>query len=91
MAKLAKLSSKNQLTLPKEIVDHFPGVSYFEVRDAGAEIVLAPVKTVPAANYEKTQQALEMLRKHFDGMGITENDVEDAVAWARARRRARAK
>lgn len=89
MAKLAKLSSKNQLTLPKEIVDHFPGVSYFEVRDAGAEIVLAPVKTVPVANYEKAQKTLFDLRKHFEERGITEKDVEDAVAWARARRRSK--
>ena len=87
MAKLAKLSSKNQLTLPKEIVDHFPGVSYFEVRDAGSEIVLAPMRTVPAANYARAQQTIEKLQKHFEERGITEKDVQDAVAWAKASRR----
>ena len=33
---LAKLTSKNQLTLPKAVVGQFPGARYFEVRAAGA-------------------------------------------------------
>ena len=41
---LAKLTSKNQLTLPKDIVSAFPGVSYFEVSERSGHIVLSPVR-----------------------------------------------
>jgi hypothetical protein len=34
-ARLAKKTSKNQLTLPKAIVEHFPDVDYFNVREEG--------------------------------------------------------
>ena len=32
---IAKKTSKNQLTLPKKIVDRFPDVDYFDVRVEG--------------------------------------------------------
>ena len=32
---LAKKTSKNQLTLPKEVADKFPGTDYFDVRVEG--------------------------------------------------------
>ena len=38
---VAKKTSKNQLTLPKAIVDRFPGVSYFDVREEDGRIVLS--------------------------------------------------
>ncbi|HSW29237.1 MAG TPA: AbrB/MazE/SpoVT family DNA-binding domain-containing protein, partial [Longimicrobiales bacterium] len=39
--------SKNQLTLPKAVVDRFPGVGYFAVREEGGRIVLSPVVPEP--------------------------------------------
>ncbi len=42
---LAKLTAKNQLTLPKAIVSHFPGVGYFDVSEESGRIVLAPVSS----------------------------------------------
>ena len=87
MARLSKVSSKNQVTLPKEIMGRYPGISYFEIRDAGAEIVLAPVKTVPADRNGKAQKTLAKVRQHFSERGLTEKEVDDAVAWARARRK----
>jgi hypothetical protein len=35
---LAKVTSKNQITLPKAVVSQFPGVEYFEVRAEGEKI-----------------------------------------------------
>lgn len=45
--KPAEGGSKNQLTLPKAVVDRFPGVGSFAVREEEGRIVLSPV--VPAA------------------------------------------
>ena len=41
---LAKKTSKNQLTLPKEIVKDFPNVEYFDVAVNKSRIVLTPLK-----------------------------------------------
>jgi hypothetical protein len=41
---LAKKTSKNQLTLPKEIVKEFPDIDYFDAQVKGHAIVLTPVK-----------------------------------------------
>ena len=40
---LAKKTSKNQITLPKAIVERFPDVEYFDVREEQGRIVLFPV------------------------------------------------
>ena len=44
MTILAKKTSKNQLTLPKSVVDRFPGVDYFEVSAGEDRILLKPVR-----------------------------------------------
>lgn len=72
---LAKKTTKNQLTLPKAIVDRFPGVSYFDVREENGKIVLSPV--VP--------QAADRVREKLEEVGIGPEDVEAAVRWARRR------
>ncbi|MBI4524181.1 MAG: AbrB/MazE/SpoVT family DNA-binding domain-containing protein [Deltaproteobacteria bacterium] len=41
---LAKKTVKNQITLPKSIVDKIPDTEYFEVSLRGEEIVLKPVR-----------------------------------------------
>lgn len=73
---LAKLTSKNQLTLPKAVVSEFPGTRYFEVRAEKGRIVLLPAKVT----------SLDGVWRKIESLGITERDVEDAVRWARKRR-----
>lgn len=73
---LAKLTSKNQLTLPKAVVSEFPGTRYFEVRAEKGRIVLVPAKVA----------SLEGVWRKIEALGITEKDVEDAVQWARKRK-----
>ena len=73
---LAKLTSKNQLTLPKAVVGQFPGARYFDVRAEKGRIVLLPAKVT----------SLEAVWSKIESLGITEKDVEDAVRWARKRR-----
>jgi antitoxin component of MazEF toxin-antitoxin module len=73
---LAKLTSKNQITLPKAIVQQVEQTQYFEVRIENGRIVLTPMRVQPA----------DLVRNKLADLGISESDVEDAVAWARRER-----
>lgn len=70
---LAKLTSKNQVTLPKSIVESVDATDYFEVSVDGGRIVLTPVRVRSAA----------AVRDKLEALGITEEDLAEAVAWAR--------
>ena len=78
---LAKKTSKNQLTLPKEVVKSFPDVEYFDVSVKDRKIILMPVKITPA------DAALEGIRDKLKKLGITEDVVDEAVKWARKKKR----
>jgi hypothetical protein len=69
----AKLTVKNQLTLPKAVVSQFPGVEYFDVETDGSAITLKPFR----------RSRTEEVWAHLEKLGITEQDVDDAVRWAR--------
>jgi len=73
---LTKLTSKNQLTLPKAVVREFPGIRYFEVLIEKGCIVLRPARVTSPGG----------IRRKVESLGITERDIEDAVQWARRRR-----
>lgn len=73
---LAKITSKNQLTLPKAIVQEFPGAEYFDVQAEAGRIVLTPMKLSRA----------DAVRKKLAALGISEQDVKDAIKWARNRK-----
>jgi hypothetical protein len=77
---LAKKTSKNQLTLPKNIVKVFPDVEYFDVTADKNRILLVPVKITRA------DAALESIRDKMEKLAITEADVKEAVKWARKRK-----
>jgi UDP-N-acetylglucosamine enolpyruvyl transferase len=70
---LAKLTSKNQITLPKAAISRIDAAEYFDVAVENNRIVLTPVRV----------QKAEAVREKLEQLGITEQDVEDAVAWAR--------
>lgn len=76
---LAKKTSKNQLTLPKEVVRAFPDVDYFDVKVKDKKILLVPVKITPLSS------TLDLIRGKIKKRGITEKDVDDAIRWARKR------
>jgi hypothetical protein len=77
---LTKKTSKNQLTLPKEIVKEFPDIRYFEAVVADRKIVLTPVEMKPVdAN-------LTPIRAKMEKLGVTPADVAEAVKWARKRK-----
>jgi len=70
---LAKLTSKNQLTLPKAVVSNFPGAEYFEVTEENGRIVLTPARLARA----------DAVRSKLAELGLSKADVDEAVAWAR--------
>lgn len=78
---MAKKTAKNQLTLPKEVADQFPGIDLFDASVERNRIVLVPVKVTPIS------ASLESIREKMEKLGINEGDVVDAVAWARKKKR----
>ena len=70
---LAKLTSKNQLTLPKAVLSSCPEAEYFDVSEENGRIVLVPVRLNRA----------NAVRAKLADLGLTEDDVTDAVSWAR--------
>ncbi|GAB4251806.1 MULTISPECIES: AbrB/MazE/SpoVT family DNA-binding domain-containing protein [Deferrisoma] len=70
---LAKLTAKNQITLPKKVTAAVGPAEYFEVQVEHGRIVLTPVRI----------QRADALRAKLAELGLTEEDVAEAVAWAR--------
>jgi len=70
---LAKLTYKNQITLPKSVLAFCEVTEYFDVTEDNGRIVLTPVRLNKAG----------AVRSKLAEMGIGEEDVADAVAWAR--------
>ena len=70
---LAKLTSKNQLTLPKRAVEMLGPVTHFQVDVEGDRLVLTPARLGAAS----------AVRQKLHELGVTDADVADAVAWAR--------
>ncbi|MBK8121597.1 MAG: AbrB/MazE/SpoVT family DNA-binding domain-containing protein [Sulfuritalea sp.] len=70
---LAKLTSKNQLTLPKSITAAIGPAEYFDVEASNGRIVLTPVRI----------QRGDAVRAKLAELDLQEQDVADAVAWAR--------
>lgn len=71
---LARLTSDNQLTLPEAVTSRLEGTEYLDVAVEADRIVLTPVQVVRAA----------AVRAKLAKLGITEEDVADAVRWARS-------
>lgn len=71
---LAKMTSKNQLTLPKLVVQEVGASEYFDVEVRAGQIVLTPVRI----------QRGDAVRAKLAALGLGEADVADAVRWARA-------
>jgi hypothetical protein len=71
---LAKITSKNQLTLPKSVTLAVGPAEYFDVQTRDGQIVLTPVRI----------QRADALRAKLAELDLSETDVADAVTWARS-------
>lgn len=70
---LAKITSKNQLTLPKSVTQAVSATDYFDVEVRAGQIILTPVRI----------QRGDLVRVKLAELNLSEADVADAVAWAR--------
>ena len=74
---LAKITSKNQVTIPKKIIDQVPDTSYFDVEFKEGIILLKPLR------FYDTD--LEKIRTKIGKLGIKESSVAEAIKWARSK------
>ena len=70
---LAKITSKNQLTLPKKITNALGPTEYFDIALKDGQVVLTPVRI----------QRADALRAKLAELELGEENIADAVAWAR--------
>lgn len=74
---LVKITSKNQITIPKQFVEKFQDVQYLDIQYQDGALVLRPVKT-----YETD---LESIRNKMNKLGLGPESVQEAVDWARSK------
>ena len=74
---LAKITSKNQITIPKKIIDKIPDVKHFDIEFKDGIVVLKPIKFFDTN--------LEQIRSKIKKLGLRENSVAEAIAWAKAK------
>ncbi|SRR5579885_121131 len=70
---LAKLTSKNQLTLPKAAVEAAGNAEYFDIEVQAGQLVLTPVR----------MQRADAVRAKLTELKLADDDLAAAVAWAR--------
>lgn len=70
---LAKMTAKNQLTLPKSVTHALGEVEYFDVQTREGRIILTPVRI----------QRADAVRAKLAELDLNEQDIADAVGWAR--------
>jgi len=70
---LAKLTSKNQITLPKAAVEATGSAEYFDVEVRAGQLVLTPVRI----------QRANVVRAKLAALDLGDNDLAAAVSWAR--------
>ena len=72
---IAILTSGKLLIIPESVYAGFPGVKGFEVSREAGRIILTPIPPEPVT--------LEEIHRQLAAQGVTEQDVADAVKWAR--------
>ncbi len=70
---LAKITSKNQLTLPKAATNAVGPAEYFDVQTRDGQIVLTPVRI----------QRADAVRAKLAELDLQDQDIGKTVSWAR--------
>jgi hypothetical protein len=73
LAMLAKITAKNQLTLPKSLTQAVGATEYFDVEARDGQLILTPVRI----------QRGDAVRAKLAELDLTDADMAAAVAWAR--------
>jgi len=74
---ISKITTKNQITIPKKIMNQIPDAKYFEVELKDGDVLLKPL------TFYDTD--LRGIRAKLKKLGLKSNSVAEAVGWARAK------
>lgn len=74
---ISKITSKNQITIPKKIINQIPDAKYFDVKLEDGVVMLKPL-----AFYDTD---LKEIRSKLKQLGLKPDTVADAVRWARSK------
>jgi hypothetical protein len=72
---LAKITSKNQITIPKKLIDKLPDTKHFDVELKDGIILLKPIQI-----YDTD---LHKIRLKMKALGLKKDSVAEAIKWAR--------
>jgi len=72
---LAKITAKNQITIPKKIMEQLPETQYFDLELANGVVILKPVKMLDTN--------LDQIRSKIDKLGLKPGSVGEAIRWAK--------
>jgi len=72
---LAKITAKNQITIPKNIMEQLPETQYFDLELANGVVILKPVKMLDTN--------LDQIRSKIDKLGLKPGSVGEAIRWAK--------
>ena len=74
---LAKLTTKNQITIPKNVIDQLPDVKYFDVELREGVVMLKPLRV-----YDTN---LGQIRSRIKKLELKPDCVAEAIKWARSK------
>jgi bifunctional DNA-binding transcriptional regulator/antitoxin component of YhaV-PrlF toxin-antitoxin module len=75
---LAKITSKNQITIPKKIIEKIPNVKHFHIELKDGIIIMKPIKLYDTS--------LDQIRAKVKKLGLKENSVAEAIKWAKSKK-----
>ena len=75
---LAKITSKNQITIPKKIIEKIPNVKHFDIELKDGIIIMKPIKF-----YDTN---MDQIRAKVKKLGLKENSVAEAIKWAKSKK-----
>ena len=74
---ISKITTKNQITIPKKIINQIPDAKYFDVELKDGIVLLKPL-----VFYETD---LRQIRAKLKRTGLNADSVNEAVQWARSK------
>lgn len=75
---LAKITSKNQITIPKKIIEKMPGIKHFDIEFEDGVVIMKPIKF-----YDTN---LDQIRAKIKKLGLKEDSVFEAIKWVKSKK-----
>jgi bifunctional DNA-binding transcriptional regulator/antitoxin component of YhaV-PrlF toxin-antitoxin module len=75
---LAKITSKNQITIPKKIIEKMPGIKHFDIELKDGVVIMRPIKF-----YDTN---IDQIRAKIKKLGLKENSVAEAIKWVKSKK-----